>query len=293
MTDAVVSNDRWQSTWRGTAPVLNRFNAYNPATDAPRGRHAQFFAGQDAQAVTVTVQGSTQAPTPVIQSSDIFMGSDTYGWPPVEDAWAPPQRASSVNLIPYAPITPALDVRRVYKNAYVWSEYEPFVRQAPFSSIIIVGVSQLIQVPSLIGVQQNIAIALLNSLTFNVSITLQSSFQFNAGIVSGQSPLGGNFAFAGSTVNLVVSIGPGPGPYPPPPYVPPPPAPAGFGGDQWGANGGGIIQNPTPPPILQLLSDTVVPANGAVGTAGKNTWTQLISIGIQQANQPPNPNAVV
>jgi hypothetical protein len=292
MTDVVRTNEIWQRAQRGSLVViLNAFTPYNPSVDVGRYRRPQFVVRQEAVAYSITIEQCTQAPAPVVQSSDIFLGNDTYGWPPIEDVWAPSQHSTIVELTPVTPLTPAYDVLRIYKNAYAWSTPETFMRQAPFNGLVITGTSQLALVPNVLAVQVVLAEGLLSSLAFNYSVSFATSLLYNAGQVMAQSPAGGTFAFTGSTVALVVSLGPGPGPYPPPPYVPPPPAPAGFGGDTWGADGGGVVQNPTNPPILQLLSDSALPANGTVGTSGQTSWTQLISIGIQQANQPPNPNA--
>lgn len=137
----VVENVVWQNQQKGSlVVVLGTTPSYNPATDVPKGKHAQFFV--EAGGPTV-VQRSWQVwptapstaffldvptrtqnakwfdppavfdnpwrPTPrtvtdFIQSSDLFAGHDTYGWPdyPYPPFWTNEQRGT-LNVLQFAP----------------------------------------------------------------------------------------------------------------------------------------------------------------------------------------------
>jgi hypothetical protein len=112
----IVESGVWQNQWKPSLNVvLGNGPLYNPATDLPRGRHAQFFVNTDVIVTTRTIQfapfGAVGAAdvfralnakvfvevppwdnpwrpkprlvTDIIESNaDIFAGNDTYGWDP-------------------------------------------------------------------------------------------------------------------------------------------------------------------------------------------------------------------
>lgn len=65
---------------------------------------------------------------PLVQSSDIFIGQDTYGWPPEpNEFFFPAQRPNPVVFNNFVAYNPATDVRRL-SQAKVFSEPETFIQ---------------------------------------------------------------------------------------------------------------------------------------------------------------------
>lgn len=109
---------------------------YNQATDARRYQKAFFgepdeprFYGQRFSQLVLNT--APAAPT----SGDILLGQDTYGWPPIEDVWAPAQRPSAVILNGFTTYNSALDVRRA-PQAKFFGEPEVFAQAQRLYSLV-------------------------------------------------------------------------------------------------------------------------------------------------------------
>jgi hypothetical protein len=68
----------------------------------------------------------------------------------------------------------------------------------------------LVEVPDVVGETQAAGTTTLETALFVVSVTTDYSSSVAAGLIISQSPVGGSFAAQGSTVGIVVSLGPEP-----------------------------------------------------------------------------------
>ena len=86
-----------------------------------------------AQRGTLTV---ISAPPPPPQSSDVFIGNDTTGWPELlPDPWAPPNRGTLVVLNSFAAYNVATDVRRATQAKW-FGEPESFIQPQHINYVV-------------------------------------------------------------------------------------------------------------------------------------------------------------
>jgi hypothetical protein len=159
--------------------------------------------------------------SPLLTSSDIFVGTDTYGWPPQEgtvDApiWSPSQRSSLLTL------------------------------------------QMLLTAPNIVGLttaQAFINLAAAGLIGLNAGSAYSNTYP--VGIVTLQNPPQGSIVALGSTVSFIVSLGPTPAAI----CLPPTTAQAGFGGNIWGASGGSATPINASTPLTASMSTGSKPAN--------------------------------
>lgn len=102
-------------------------------------------------------------------NADIFAGQDTYGWPPEQLVWAPPQNihySLSVNADVFIPL------------------------------------------PNLVGQTSVQAIVTLFALGLNSIVVQGTASAYPAGSVMAQSPLAGSLVYLGTYITLSLSLGP-------------------------------------------------------------------------------------
>jgi hypothetical protein len=155
------------------------------------------------------------------QPSDIFVGTDTYGWPPQEGSvdapvWAPAQRSNMLVLL------------------------------------------NLLLAPNIVGLTTFAALsALVTARLVGINAGSAYSSVYAAGIVISQVPVQGSIVTVGSAVAFIVSLGPAP----PLVCLPPATAQAGFGGNIWGASGGSATPINASTPLTASMSTGSKPAN--------------------------------
>ena len=168
-----VEQESYAQPQRGSmVVVINSAAAYNSATDVRRRAQDKTFIEQDsfaqpqrgyllASLTTNAAPYQTQTSVinqvienvswskpqrgtavvlaqvaPIVQSSDIFIGQDTYGWPPEPiDFFSPGQRGTNAVLNAFTTYNPGTDVRRA-QQAKVFVEGDSFVQPAHINYVI-------------------------------------------------------------------------------------------------------------------------------------------------------------
>lgn len=204
---------------RGTVAVINSFVPYNAATDVSHFRRQQFFTNTTAQPYRTVIQPIYSPPTPVVQSSDVFIGWDTFpfGWPDPVPTFSQQQRGYVNFYTPTFVYNEAKDARRIRQDRFLFVEPGVFIKPQNYinlSFITPIGPA-LTTVPDETGVAQ--AIAVTDFSIFGLGMIVVGSQYDNVnpvGSISAQNPVGGSTALIGSNVQVIISLGP----TPPPPF---------------------------------------------------------------------------
>lgn len=213
-----VTNDVFLKQQRGTAVVLNTFVPYVPSTDAPHYRRKLFFSNTEVRAVKTNVGFITgdNSGIPVVQSSDVFIGQDTFqlGWAPPEPPFIRPA-PSFLNLWQLLPYNPATSGERFRdRRVKYFAPPEVYVQEQYILNFGILNTFiTLVTVPDVTGEDLASATADLNINQLQAFVQGSQYDNVNPiGTVSAQSPIGGVLAPINSTVNLIMSLGPQPSP---------------------------------------------------------------------------------
>lgn len=209
----------WVKQQRKTFVVFNTFVPYNPATDIPfRAHKKNFWHTQQViiQRVTTRPIESGLPPPPVLETGDVFSGHDTFGWPEPPPPWWQAQTGFYVNFQTSFVYDPATDAPRFAKRIPWFGQYQEYVKTQWDPQLWELEGLTLVTVPDV--TTEDLAAA-LNDLAFVSLLGVVSGSVYDPvipiGSVVAQNPVGGQLANIGSTVMLILSLGP----QPPPAFV--------------------------------------------------------------------------